>query len=394
MPPSLIFTQAPMRKKAAGDTVPPKPAAPATAASTAAAADPPQAEGDATTRSVVGAPATLPPVATKPAASAADPENVPTSPLSPARAAAARTARRWKAAFNHVLHPTTHRERAACAAVWITVVLIAMVVFVFVVPPLLQKVIVPLMETIKAWPTAGSVSLCFFAIALLPLIFLPFRPFIWVAAYVVGGGPAFALVMAASTLTMAVGFGIARGTGLHARCERAFGHYTWFETMLLAVKEAKPWRVVLLLRLSPIPYTVFNYAAALSPDVKFWPYLAASIVGHAPDNAVHVFVGQGVASLVSLLSRKARPNPGSIAAIAIPFVAAIVVVIASVIYGKRALAQVRAQADQARAHALERARASGMEEVALDGDEGAVDVEAGGGAATNGAAAADGGAKE
>ena len=58
MPPSLIFTQAPMRKKAAGDTVPPKPAAPATAASTAAAADPPQAEGDATTRSVVGAPAT------------------------------------------------------------------------------------------------------------------------------------------------------------------------------------------------------------------------------------------------------------------------------------------------------------------------------------------------
>lgn len=154
--------------------------------------------------------------------------------------------------------------------------------------------------------------------------------------------------------------------------------------------EAKPWRVVLLLRLSPVPFNLFNYAAAISPDVKFWPYIAASIVGHLPDNAVHVFVGQGLASLTAMISGKAKPTPGSIAAIVIPFVAAVVVVIASVVYGKRALRQVREQADVARQHHLERARASGLVEEdgeleVVDLADAAADVEAGA-AETNGGA--------
>lgn len=132
--------------------------------------------------------------------------------------------------------------------------------------------------------------------------------------------------------------------------------------MQLAVKEAKPWRVVLLLRLSPVPYTFFNYAAALSPDVTFWPYIAASIAGHAPDNAIHVFLGAGVASLGDLLRGRKEPTPGRIAAVAVPFAAAVICIIASIIYGRRALKRVKEQADAARVHAAEREAVAAAEE--------------------------------
>lgn len=183
-----------------------------------------------------------------------------------------------------------------------------------------------------------------------------------VASYALGPGWAFLLVSICTTITMAAAFGIARSTRLHARAEKWFGEYGWFQTMLLAVKEAKPWRVVLLLRLSPVPYTFFNYAAALSPDVTFWPYIAASIAGHAPDNAIHVFLGAGVASLGDLLRGRKEPTPGRIAAVAVPFAAAVICIIASIIYGRRALKRVKEQADAARVHAAEREAVAAAEE--------------------------------
>lgn len=320
-----------------------------------------------------------------PATSADDTNDEDAMPLSPTSAAAARTAARWKAAFHHIFHPRTHGERAACVAVWTTLVLAAILFAVFALPRIMDKAIYPAMEYVKTkWPKAATVALCAAGITLLPLLFIPFRVFIWVASYALGPGWAFLLVTICTTITMAAGFLIARRTRLHARCEKWFGSYSWFSTMMLAVKEAKPWRVVLLLRLSPVPYTFFNYAAALSKDVTFWPYMLASIAGHAPDNAIHVFVGAGVASLGDLIRGKKQPTPGRIAAVAVPFAAAIICVIASIIYGKRALKQVKAQADAARAHQAEQDAAAAVEEGRANGTAAAADE----GRAANGTAAA------
>lgn len=207
--------------------------------------------------------------------------------------------------------------------------------------------VAPLIATLRRWPRPPVIAVAFFGMVLLPAIFLPWRWTIWTLTFVVGGGYAFALATLASAVTMAACFGIARLTRLHDRVERGFGEYGWFKAFMFAVKDAKPWKVVFLLRLSPVPYAALNWFAALSPDVTFWPYIAASIVGHAPDNAMHVFVGQGIASLGDLIKGKVEPTPGRIAAVAVPFAAAVVLAILSIWYGRRAVARVKAQAEAA-----------------------------------------------
>lgn len=42
------------------------------------------------------------------------------------------------------------------------------------------------------------------------------------------------------------------------------------------------FRAVTLLRISPFPYLVFNYAA-VATNVKFGPYICGSLVGTVPD---------------------------------------------------------------------------------------------------------------
>ena len=48
--------------------------------------------------------------------------------------------------------------------------------------------------------------------------------------------------------------------------------------VLTAVKDAGALKVVLLLRLGPIPYSITNYAASLSPDIGVLKYWIGSMV--------------------------------------------------------------------------------------------------------------------
>ena len=51
------------------------------------------------------------------------------------------------------------------------------------------------------------------------------------------------------------------------------------------------WRVIALLRLSPlVPFNLQNYACGAS-SVAFWPYVAATGVGIAPGCALYVYLG-------------------------------------------------------------------------------------------------------
>jgi len=48
------------------------------------------------------------------------------------------------------------------------------------------------------------------------------------------------------------------------------------------------FRVVALFRVSPFPYTIFNYAIVVT-NMRFWPYLCGSIAGMVPESFVYIY---------------------------------------------------------------------------------------------------------
>ncbi len=97
------------------------------------------------------------------------------------------------------------------------------------------------------------------------------------------------LVSAASTLVAALAFLIA-GRVARERIERMARAYPRFDAIDRAI-ETGGWKVVLLLRLSPIvPFGLANYLFGLT-RVPFWPYVLASWVGMLPGTLLYVYLG-------------------------------------------------------------------------------------------------------
>lgn len=48
------------------------------------------------------------------------------------------------------------------------------------------------------------------------------------------------------------------------------------------------FKVVALFRVSPFPYTIFNYAIVVT-SMRFWPYLCGSIAGMVPEAFIYIY---------------------------------------------------------------------------------------------------------
>jgi len=48
------------------------------------------------------------------------------------------------------------------------------------------------------------------------------------------------------------------------------------------------FQVVALFRVSPFPYTIFNYAIVVT-NMRFWPYLCGSIAGMVPEAFIYIY---------------------------------------------------------------------------------------------------------
>lgn len=97
------------------------------------------------------------------------------------------------------------------------------------------------------------------------------------------------LVWASATIAAALGFLVARYFARH-RIERLALKNEKYEAVDRAIKR-HGWKVVLLLRISPLlPYTISNYIYGLTA-VDFVHYLIASAVGLIPMVAVYVSIG-------------------------------------------------------------------------------------------------------
>ena len=110
-----------------------------------------------------------------------------------------------------------------------------------------------------------------------------------VAGLVFGLARGFPLVVASATVGASLAFLVARYL-VHQRVESFIAERPKFKAVNEAVSEGG-WKIVALLRLSPVlPFNLQNYFYGVT-DLKFWPCVAATFVGIMPGTLLYVYLG-------------------------------------------------------------------------------------------------------
>jgi len=120
------------------------------------------------------------------------------------------------------------------------------------------------------------------------VVLLPAAPFT-IGAGLIYGLWGFPVALGSATLGASLAFLVSRYL-VRGRVARLFAGRPGLRAIDRAVGE-EGWRVVALLRLSPlVPFNLQNYACGAS-SIGFWPYVAATGAGIAPGCLLYVYLG-------------------------------------------------------------------------------------------------------
>jgi uncharacterized membrane protein YdjX (TVP38/TMEM64 family) len=170
----------------------------------------------------------------------------------------------------------------------------------------LDRWLLALVETMRG-AGAGGAALYVAAYVLACVLFLPGSVLTLAAGFAYGPVQGTLLVMVASMLGATAAFVLGR-TVLRGRIERRLAGQPRFAAVDRAVA-AQGFKVVLLLRLSPLfPFNVLNYALGLT-RVPLRTYALASLIGMFPGTLLYVYLGSLVTSAAQLASGQ-RPQGG------------------------------------------------------------------------------------
>lgn len=96
------------------------------------------------------------------------------------------------------------------------------------------------------------------------------------------------------------------------------------------------FRVILILRISPIPYPLFNYAIATT-NVKYGPYISSSCAILIPEAFITIYSGRLLKTLADIKNAREHLTPVQITYNVIGLLVAVGVTIAGTIYGRQAV---------------------------------------------------------
>jgi uncharacterized membrane protein YdjX (TVP38/TMEM64 family) len=170
------------------------------------------------------------------------------------------------------------------------------------------------------------------SLALFPVILVPSGPSMWLAGMIFGYGWGFLIIMVGTTIGMVVPYWIGSlfrerlhvklftacsCTSLSKRyffpykCHLIYFFFFFLSFLFFSLNKSQAWltrwpqqialiklagegnwfqqfRVVALFRVSPFPYTIFNYAVTVT-EIKFNPYLCGSIAGMVPEAFIYIY---------------------------------------------------------------------------------------------------------
>ncbi len=136
--------------------------------------------------------------------------------------------------------------------------------------------------------------------ALLPVVFFP------VAVLAVAGGLLFGLglgsayTLIGAAINCALMFLLSRSVG-RKRIQRLVEQRVssiWRERLKLASGRSGFFLLILLRLIPAVPYGLINYAFGLS-EMRFWPYMLASVIGIIPGTLVFINLGDKALDLTS-----------------------------------------------------------------------------------------------
>ncbi|KAG2446638.1 hypothetical protein HYH02_008210 [Chlamydomonas schloesseri] len=198
-------------------------------------------------------------------------------------------------------------------------------------------------DNLKNWQFALVLCCC---MIVLPLVFIPPLPFIWVTAMLFNMWVAFGIVQAAVTASMALGYLVAR-RWLQRPARRFLDRYRHVKSVLEAVDAAGPFRVALLVRLGPLPFTVENFVMAVPHSLTFLPYITGSILGQLPGNLLACYFGKNLKGLSSMMKGEST-SPGQIAYNIGGLLLSIGLVVLGFWFARRAMRKIEREQEEAR----------------------------------------------
>eukprot|EP00736_Rhodelphis_marinus_P001757 Rmarinus@m.14767 len=140
--------------------------------------------------------------------------------------------------------------------------------------------------------------------AVLPVFLLSSAVFVWVSGSVFGYVKGMALAISGTAVGMAVPFLLCRYLLSEFLLKRS--SYLRSVARWKTLSHLDGWGMFLL-RLSPMPYQILNYAAALSP-LSFTTYMVASVLGQMPSNYTGIHVGVSINDISALLRGERPPS--------------------------------------------------------------------------------------
>ncbi|XP_042518198.1 TVP38/TMEM64 family membrane protein slr0305 [Macadamia integrifolia] len=235
------------------------------------------------------------------------------------------------------------------ALLWCCILIVLLLVFLkWGVPFLLEKVLLPIMQweaTAFGRPVLALVLVA--SLALFPVVLIPSGPSMWLAGMIFGYGIGFVIIMVGTTIGMTLPYlvGLLFRDRIHqwlmrwpqnAAVLRLAGEGSWFHQ----------FRVVALFRVSPFPYTIFNYAIVVT-NMRFWPYICGSIAGMVPESFIYIYSGRLIRTLTDMKYGNHHLTTVEIVYNIISFIVAIVATVAFTVYAKNALNELeRAESDK------------------------------------------------
>ena len=198
--------------------------------------------------------------------------------------------------------------------------------------------IVPALQNLCVW--VGSLGpLGVFLLALFlaigSLLFLPASPFI-IAGSAVFGFPLGVLgALTGLALGASGGFCLSRWF-LRKDISARFRKHATFRAIDMAI-EKEGWKIVILLRLCPIPFGLANYLYGLTA-VQFRPYLIASLIGGLPSLLLYCQLGTaGKAGLDAIASGHLVRSTGELVVFGISMVATVCAIVLIPLFARKAV---------------------------------------------------------
>ncbi|XP_038680711.1 transmembrane protein 64-like [Tripterygium wilfordii] len=220
----------------------------------------------------------------------------------------------------------------------IVVIICLLILVKWGVPFVFEKVLLPMMQweaTAFGRPVLALVLVA--SLALFPVFLIPSGPSMWLAGMIFGYGFGFLIIMVGTTIGMVLPYWI--GLLFRDRIHQWLQKWPKKAAILRLAAEGSwfhQFRVVAIFRVSPFPYTIFNYAIVVT-SMRLWPYLCGSVAGMVPEAFIYIYSGRLIRTFADVHYGNRHMTTVEIVYNIISLIVAVITTVAFTVYAKRAL---------------------------------------------------------